>query len=320
MIWSGIVNQMKALATWLKSNKTRKCYVPLVGFEILLPHVAASLKDAEYLEHFGLVSLNLDHKTLRRCQKLLAGQNVFIVPDGYANDYAGIVEGLHRVVHERIEGAQMDIVNMSLQAPGHYPFNEQEPINIGTKVLFDYGVTTVIAAGNFGEDGNDTMSPWAVAPWVISVGAADSEGSLLADFSSRGVPGSNLYRPTVVAPGIDMIGAWPRGRTKTESQKERDAKLINADNYFTQYGRKIDEAQLDPSLYTTISGTSPATTYVTGLVARLIEMRKRLELTTEPEDIKDILEEMAVPLSGYASHEIGAGFLNHLTANRYFNE
>src|SRR5260370_8837146 len=48
------------------------------------------------------------------------------------------------------------------------------------------------------------MNPYSVAPWVISTGATDDQGRL-ASFSSRGDFGSPLFRPTLVAPGVNTV-------------------------------------------------------------------------------------------------------------------
>src|SRR5688500_7335996 len=77
-------------------------------------------------------------------------------------------------------------------------------------------MVVVFAAGN-GGPGNDTHNPYAQAPWVISVAAADKTMAL-ADFSSRGRPGEGgTFRtadginwtwtnaPTITATGVDVI-------------------------------------------------------------------------------------------------------------------
>jgi serine protease AprX len=48
-------------------------------------------------------------------------------------------------------------------------------------MLTDKKVNVVFSAGNTGA-GNSTMNPYAMAPWVIGVGATDQNGTL-AGFS-----------------------------------------------------------------------------------------------------------------------------------------
>jgi len=83
------------------------------------------------------------------------------------------------------------------------------------------GVCVVVAAGNFGPLIN-TLSPHALIKDVISVGAASIDGHTLADFSSRGIPGNEYCKPTIVAPGIDLIGLWPSNLKKTPDQTRKD--------------------------------------------------------------------------------------------------
>ena len=49
------------------------------------------------------------------------------------------------------------------------------------------------------------MNPYAVAPWVVAVGATDERG-WLASYSSRGGFGDDMQHPTLVAPGTNIVG------------------------------------------------------------------------------------------------------------------
>ena len=74
------------------------------------------------------------------------------------------------------------VVNCSFSA--NTVFDVNDPVNIATRMLTDAGVNVVFSAGNTGP-GAHTLNPYAVAPWVVSVGATDTKGRL-ASFSSRG--------------------------------------------------------------------------------------------------------------------------------------
>src|SRR5437773_1454160 len=107
---------------------------------------------------------------------------------------------------------------------GAQAWDPKDPINKATKKVHDRGITVVFAAGNDGPDQN-TLNPYSVAPWVIGVAAgcklvtpdptnsavhcADQTGqnrpAWLADFSSRGMPGSPLYHPDITAPGVHIV-------------------------------------------------------------------------------------------------------------------
>jgi serine protease AprX len=172
-------------------------------------------------------------------------------------------------------------------------FDVNDPVNVATRMLFDKGVNVVFSAGNTGA-GLHTLNPYAVAPWVISVGATDARGRL-ADFSSRGAFGSRLFHPTLVAPGVDLISL-------------RSASAPSVTGVFgIQSGTDLARlnAQERP-YYTTSSGTSFSAPQVVGTIALMLEANSRLT----PRQVRDILQRSATPLAPYYQHEVGAGLLN----------
>jgi hypothetical protein len=93
------------------------------------------------------------------------------------------------------------VVNCSFSA--NTVFDVNDPVNIATRMLTDSGINVVFSAGNTGP-GAHTLNPYAVAPWVVSVGATDTKGRL-ASFSSRGDFANALFHPTLVAPGVNVV-------------------------------------------------------------------------------------------------------------------
>jgi len=122
--------------------------------------------------------------------------------------YLNIIKGLHYVIEFNQSGKKQEInvVNMSLQPLELYPFQEKEAMNIATPLLTERGIVVVIATGNYGDRGNNTLNPWSVAPWAIGVGTTYRDGKRLWERSSKGVLGDPLYHPTVVAPAVDIVG------------------------------------------------------------------------------------------------------------------
>jgi serine protease AprX len=181
------------------------------------------------------------------------------------------------------------VVNCSFSA--NTVFDVNDPVNIATRMLTDNGVNVVFSAGNTGP-GTDTLNPYSVAPWVISTGATDNQGRL-AGFSSRGDFGSALFRPTLVAPGVNTVSL----RASTV------AAVTTVD------GLAANDKQLAPAevpYYTTGNGTSFSAPQVTGVIALMLEANPRLT----PAQIRDILQRTATPLPPYYAHEVGAGMLN----------
>jgi len=168
-------------------------------------------------------------------------------------------------------------------------FSADDPINVASQAAHDAGLVVVFAAGNAGPT-TDTLNPYCVAPWVICVAAGAKDGTTLADFSSRGIPGDALYHPTITAPGVNIAAA-------------RATTGIVINTFFA-----VDLARLgtDAAWYAVASGTSMATPHVSGTAALMLEANPGLT----PDQVKALLESSATPMSGYALYEVGAGYLN----------
>ena len=169
------------------------------------------------------------------------------------------------------------------------------------------GVVAAVAAGNEGTSGNipsnirtpgDCPAPWThpdqTSPGgnsaVVTVGSTTNTDAI-SSFSSRGPvtwqniapfndyaynPGSGLIIPDVVAPGSNILS------------------LSNTSN----------------TGYTTKSGTSMATPAVAGLMALMLSKNPNLT----PEQISQILEETAMPLSASKSNTFGSGRIDAVAA------
>jgi serine protease AprX len=200
-----------------------------------------------------------------------------------------VLEGLDYVLANRV-GLNIRVLNCSFSA--NTVFDVNDPINIATRLLTDNGVNVVFSAGNTGP-GLQTLNPYSVAPWVISVGSTDTAGRL-ATFSSRGVFASGLFRPTLVAPGVNVVSLRGLGITNVTSLQG----LLNADL------QKLNLSELP--YYTTSTGTSFSAPQVAGTIALMLEANPNL--TTA--EVRNILQSTATPLAPYYQHEVGAGMLN----------
>lgn len=177
-------------------------------------------------------------------------------------------------------------------------FEKNDPINRASKIAHDRGITVVFAAGNEGPE-NDTLNPYSVAPWVIGVAAGKKDGKTLADFSSRGVPGSGLYHPTITAPGVNIVSARAStGATINGLTAADDATYIPKKRWLPYY--------------TTASGTSMATPHVSGTIALMEQANGALG----PDKIKRIISNTATPMPGYREFQVGAGYLDAYAATK----
>jgi serine protease AprX len=180
------------------------------------------------------------------------------------------------------------VVNCSFSANTTY--DENDPVNVATRMLYERGVNVVFSAGNAGP-GMHTLNPYAAAPWVISVGALDERGRL-ANYSARGDFGSRNFRPTLSAPGTNIVSLRASGTNLTGTT-----------------GLPADAQGLSPAelpYYTTASGTSFSAPAVAGSIALLLDA----DPTLTPARVRDILQRTATPLPPYYQHEVGAGALN----------
>lgn len=182
------------------------------------------------------------------------------------------------------------VVNCSFSA--NSAFDTNDPVNIATKMLTDAGINVVFSAGNAGP-GAHTLNPYAVAPWVVSVGATDTQGRL-ASFSSRGDFGNPLLHPSLVAPGVAVVSLRGSGVSN----------VTGAEGMISNDATRLSTTELP--YYTTANGTSFSAPQVAGTIALMLEANPGLT----PAAVKDILQRTATPLPPYDAFEVGNGMLN----------
>jgi subtilisin family serine protease len=161
----------------------------------------------------------------------------------------------------------------------------------------------VSAAGNLGRgpDGKPQYGAIAApgnAPWVITVGASNHNGTVdrsddtVAAFSSRGPTAFDLQaKPDLVAPGVLI-----------ESIAEAGSTLFNTKPLMRLWGT-VPTAN-EP--YLSLSGTSMASPVVSGTIALMLQANPALT----PNLVKAILQFTAETRDGYNPLTQGAGFLN----------
>jgi serine protease AprX len=202
-------------------------------------------------------------------------------------DLISVIEGFDYILWKRQE-LGIKVVNCSFSA--NIAYNPNDPVNIASKMLTDRGVSVVFSAGNSGP-GLNTLNPYAMAPWVVSVGATDAQGKL-ANFSSRG--SSTTSGPSLVAPGVNVISLRATG--------------VNVNGLLNLgLGGDLSILSAQDLLYYTVgSGTSFSAPQVTGTIAMMLDANPSLT----PAQIKNILQSTATPLPSYNRYEVGAGMLN----------
>jgi serine protease AprX len=240
------------------------------------------------------------------------GANIVGIGTGDGPVILWVLAGFDYTIKHRRQ-YNIQVVNNSWGTDG--PYDPKDPINRATKKVHDAGVSVVFAAGNSGP-GQNTLNPYSVAPWVIGVAAGckinvvdpthsadhciDGNGrGVIADFSSRGVPGDPLLHPDITAPGVHVVST--RASTGT---------IINALD--ANHDARICNINLaNQAYYTCASGTSMASPHVAGVVALLAQVAGG---SISPDRALAVLRATAQPLTGFAEYEAGAGYLNALAA------
>ncbi len=260
--------------------------------------------------------------------------------------YLGIIRGIEDVIKTDI-----GIANLSLGVPSELlpmPFRPDEPLNQATKIAADHDILLVFAAGNGGPSEN-SLSPWGLAPWTMSIGASDESGEVLANFSGRGIPGDPVYRPTVVAPGIDIQVPVPyiiRTKSNRLKKKRRSSPPMSGTSfaapqvsriaaqigYFLAEMRRdlIERGKKDPQAELTFAQIyrhnhlSNRDDRITSnrLVGELDIQAgysiARYPIVPNPYVIKQIIMDMALDMPNYEPYQVGAGFVHLAVAMEYF--
>jgi len=200
------------------------------------------------------------------------------------------------------------VVNMSVGAGIHESY-WTDPLTLATKQLTDKGIIVVAAAGNLGKTADGKLQYGGItapgnAPWVLTVGASSTMGTLtryddqMADFSSAGPSYLDFEaKPDLVAPGVGTVSLAVPGST-----------FYSTKSTFLLSGTRL----LGSKPYLALSGTSMAAPVVTGSVALMLQANPKLT----PNLVKAILQYTAQSYPGYSSLRQGAGFLNTLGAVR----
>jgi serine protease AprX len=141
--------------------------------------------------------------------------NVKVADSGGAVDVSQVIAAIDWVVQHRTDnGMNIRVLNLSFGTDSTQPY-ALDPLAYAAEVAWRNGITVVAAVGN---DGNNSLSVSDPAsdPYVIAVGAADTNGTVspaddtVATFSSAG---NGVRNPDLVAPGMHLAGLRNPGST-----------------------------------------------------------------------------------------------------------
>ncbi|MFH0978955.1 MAG: S8 family serine peptidase [Candidatus Woesearchaeota archaeon] len=212
--------------------------------------------------------------------KLLNGK--VLSDQGYGYD-SSIIAGIEWAVLNKAT-----VISMSLGGPQNI-CDGNDPIAQAVEKAYDMNVTVVVAAGNSGYWGRETVASPGCADKIITVGASTKKypyNAQVADFSSQGPTSDGRIKPDMLAPGDGIIA--PQARNTMLGYSPLDG-------------------------YISLSGTSMATPHVAGAVALL----KQAFPSLTPKQVKEILMSTATDLMGVSIFREGAGIIN--VENAYYS-
>ena len=205
--------------------------------------------------------------------------NIIAIKALDANGETGVINIL-KAMQWVVDNKKQYNIKLVCMSFGSMVLNNNDPLVLGAEVLWNNGICVVAAAGNSGPENETIKSPGASSK-IITVGALNDfrendefnvKNFEIADFSSRG-PILNNYKPDIVAPGVNIMGAC---------------------NF-----------KLNKVHYKTMSGTSVATPIVAGVCSLLLAKNPKLK----PNEIKHILLSNAIKINNDRNAE-GFGIIN----------
>jgi serine protease AprX len=164
------------------------------------------------------------------------------------------------------------VVNLSL-GMAVTESNTTDPLVMAVEELWDAGFVVVIAAGNYGFHGNQTVTSPANSRKVITVGSvtdngtgADHSDDYVSSFSSMGPTfGDNVLKPDLIAPGNRIVATITAESVLATDLPDRVISCTSSDC---------------DTVYLEMSGTSMATPMVTAAVARMLQKDSSLTPAT----------------------------------------
>ena len=186
------------------------------------------------------------------------------------------INGLQFVVDHQSD-YNIRVVNMSFRSlsAGSYT---TDPLDAAAEQAWFHGIVVVAAAGNLGTASDAVDYPPGNDPYVITVGAADDQGTRVpwddvqTSWSSQGTTQDGFTKPDILAPGAHIVSVLAPGSTFAGACPS----CIVNNNYFQA------------------SGTSMAAPIVSGAVADLLALHP----SWTPDMVKGAITNTAMPLQG----------------------
>jgi len=214
--------------------------------------------------------------------------SVKITDETGAASASDLVAGLQWVLENK-EAYNIRVVNLSMNSSMAESYHTS-PIDAAVEILWFNGIVVVVSAGN---NNSGVLYPPANDPFVITVGAANDQGTVdwtddvLAGYSAAGVTSDGFYKPDFVAPGHNIVSLLSN----------------SCGTLVSLYPDHVVD-----SVYFRMSGTSMASAVAAGAIALLLQDEPGLN----PDQVKQRLMTTARPFFDGS----GAGYLDiHAAVN-----
>jgi subtilisin family serine protease len=233
----------------------------------------------------------------------------------------------------------------------------REPMHLATRRAAEKGLLPVFAIGNKPDQGGSPgPNPWCLPAWVVCVGAATSDAQKVWQRSVEGDPNDAHSWPDVVAPGVDIISTWPSNLPKSDARRQYDEadprfQRIPADrrHLFTimsgtsqaaahvsraaaqiafflaslveqrqvKVGDRMFSLEIPKDRYTAVNRAgSRLAGDIVATSDLVVEVAYRR--TDWWKLVKQLLVDTALPMPGYAPHQVGAGFVSPAYIEKQF--
>ncbi|MFL5738352.1 MAG: S8 family serine peptidase [Actinomycetota bacterium] len=216
--------------------------------------------------------------------------NVKVADAFGSTDVSQVIAGIDWVVqHRNDHGMNIRVLNLSYGTDG-VQNHQLDPLAYAAEVAWRKGIVVVVSAGNSGY-GSDTLNDPALDPYVIAVGAADTNGTAAKNDDS--VPtwsssGDGTRNPDFVAPGTSIVGLRDPG---SEIDHDYPSAVVGG-RFFRG------------------SGTSQAAAIVSGAAALMVQRTPSIT----PDQVKGTFVRSTQNIASYKAIAQGAGEMNLKTA------
>ena len=215
---------------------------------------------------------------------------------------SAVIAGIAWAIRHR-DRYNIRVLNISIGANPVGPI-KHDPIAMAVEAAWQSGIVVVCAAGNEGDFGAGSILSPGNDPYVITVGATDTQQTadvsddVVASYSSIGPTlFDQVAKPDLVAPGNRLISLRTQGSFID----------TNFPDNVIPVARFAPTAPADTvSNYLMLSGTSTSAPVVAGAAALMIGADPSLT----PDDVKVRLMDTADPVAGASVHQQGAGTLD----------